>query len=100
MVTQGLVQPGVGAGALELTVTVAVRLEDAPALSVTVAVTVNVPAFTYVCCAEGPAALLPSPQLIIDAAIVPSTSVEAAVDADTLSGAVPDVGVTESCATG
>jgi hypothetical protein len=64
-------------------------LAVAPRLSVTVAVIVNVPAVLYVCDALGPlTAALPSPKLMLLETILPSGSVDPAVEAVIVTGAV------------
>src|SRR5436305_2642147 len=83
-----------------LTTTVAVVRAVAPWLSVTVAVMVFVPAVEYTCDAVAPATTVPSPKSMLEEAMAPSASLDAAVDAVTVTGAVPDAGVTESAATG
>src|SRR5207302_207854 len=72
----------------------------APLLSVTVAMIVFVPAVEYTCVAVGPGTTVPSPKSMLEEAIVPSASVEAAVDEVTVTGAVPEAGVTLSAAMG
>ena len=82
------------------TATLAEALTLAPLLSVTVPVTVNLPVALYLCDALPLFATAPSPKSIFELAIVPSGSLDPAVDAVTVKGALPDVGVTDSFATG
>ena len=81
------VMAAIGGWFVALTTSVSVLLALAPRLSVTVAVSVNVPATLYVCEAEvALTGALPSPKLIVLATIVPSTSVDPAVEAVIVTG--------------
>ena len=52
------------------------------------------------CDAVGPALVVPSPKLMLDVRALPCGSVEEAVEAVTLTGALPDPGLNDNCATG
>src|SRR6266571_1112699 len=80
------------------TVTLVLAEEDAPTLSVTLAVSVKTPALEYVCEAVRPVALVPSPKLITELAIVPSGSEEPAALTLTVAGAYAIPGVAEIAA--
>src|SRR3954462_10567967 len=67
----------------EAAVTVVDDVAVSPPLSFTVPFTVYVPPLLYGCDAVGPVAIVPSPKSIVELTIVPSESVEAAVDAVT-----------------
>src|SRR4051794_33195853 len=77
---------------------VAVALD--PRSSVTVAETVYVPGTLYTWLALEPVAIVPSPKLICDATTAPSTSLEPTLEAETVTGAIPELGVTFKTAVG